>query len=154
MPPLTGAAPTLGFPWHLPRDSANPSDSIGGDVNYPPIAGPEPDYAEMRPYNLAARTQPGPDGIPVPDRRVAALLARCGYVDAAWALYQRTGQEDLLGRTGSDDRIDQIWVSAPLAPALSGYGLLDIPAGASDHHGVKVTLDLALADTSNLWAYR
>jgi len=127
---------------------------IGGDVNYPPIAGPEPDYTAMRPYNLAARTVAGPDGHPVPDRRVAAILARSGYVDAAWALYQRTGQEELLARTGRDDRIDQIWVSAPLAPALTGYRILDTPAGASDHHGVLVELDLSKADTTNLWKYR
>ncbi len=36
-------------------------------MNFPLIAGPDPDYAAMRTHNLAARTMAGPDGQPVPD---------------------------------------------------------------------------------------
>lgn len=96
---------------------------------------------------------PGPGG-PQPDRRVAAKISENGFVDAAWHLYQRNGDEALLRPTGTDDRIDQVWVSAPLAGALTGYQVLDTPAGASDHHGLLVTLDTALIDTADPWAYQ
>jgi exonuclease III len=127
--------------------------------NYAPADpdSPAPDFAQMRPYNLASRTlldQEAADGRPVPDRRVARTLRRNGYVDAAWHLYQRTGDEQLLARTATDDRIDQIWVSAPLAPALHGYRILDTPPGASDHHGLVVHLDTDLIDTGDPWTYR
>lgn len=90
-------------------------------------------------FNLAARTLSGPDGELIPDRRVAEMLERCGYVDVAGHLYEQTDDPALLRRTGSDDRIDQIRVSGPLAPALRSYRLLDTPPGASDHHGIPAT---------------
>ncbi|MQS17891.1 endonuclease/exonuclease/phosphatase family protein [Streptomyces kaniharaensis] len=132
---------------------------LGGDINYPPAAGPDPAWDRMRPYNRGTRTlltDPalGRQSGPVPDRRVAWKLAANGLNDAAWHLYQQTGNEALLHRTGADDRIDQLWVSAPLAPAIVSYALLDTPADASDHHGLVVVLDTDLIDTSQPWAYR
>lgn len=130
---------------------------LGGDINYPPQDGPQPNYAEMRPYNLGSRTlltDPEQAADPRPDRRVAWKLHANGFRDAAWELYQRTGDETLLHSTGTDDRIDQIWVSAPLVPALVSYRLLDAPSGASDHHGVAITLDTDLINTDHPWTYR
>ncbi|MFI1182470.1 hypothetical protein ACH4UT_23350 [Streptomyces sp. NPDC020799] len=135
-----------------------PYGIIGGDINYPPAAAehPAPDYETMRPYNRSARTRLPSEsgGTVVPDRRVAEMLAYSGFVDAAWHLYKKTGDKELLRRTGSDDRIDQLWVTAPLAEAITEYRLLDDPADASDHAGVMVRLDLSTADTDNPWDYR
>jgi exonuclease III len=128
-------------------------------VNFAPAdpGNPEPDFAQMRPYNLASRTlldRQQADGRPVPDRRVARTLWHNGYIDAAWHLYQQTGDAQLLRRTATDDRIDQVWVSAPLAPAVRDYRVLDSPPGASDHDGLVVHLDTDLIDTREPWTYR
>jgi endonuclease/exonuclease/phosphatase family metal-dependent hydrolase len=124
---------------------------LGGDFNHPPEAGPEPAYERMKPYNLSARTllsDPAAPGPPRPDRRSAWILAKSGYLDAAWHLYQQTRDERLLRRTGNDDRIDRLHLTRPLGPCITGYQLLDEPADASDHHGIAVTLDTSRADTS------
>lgn len=134
---------------------------LAGDCNYAPASSrhPLPDFAEMRPYSLGSRTlMPEEDIVsghkPEPDRRVARKLVQNGYVDVAWHLYEKTKDEALLAPTGTDDRIDQAWVSGPLAGAVSGYQLLDQPAGASDHHGLVFTLDTEAIDTASPWAYR
>ncbi|WP_424864053.1 endonuclease/exonuclease/phosphatase family protein [Streptomyces sp. MMS24-I29] len=136
---------------------------LGGDINYAPASSrhPLPDYSEMRPYNLGSRTllpdadaDFDPAAAPEPDRRVARKLAQNGYVDAAWALYEERGDEELLRRTATDDRIDQLWVSAPLRDTVVDYAVLDTPAGASDHHGLVVRLDLDQAAADNVWEYR
>ncbi|MGI5526823.1 hypothetical protein ACQEVX_05150 [Streptomyces syringium] len=135
-----------------------PYGIIAGDINYPPAAPehPAPDYESMRPYNRSARTRLPSEsgGTVVPDRRVTEMLTYSGFVDAAWHLYKKTGDKELLRRTGSDDRIDQLWVTAPLAEAITEYRLLDDPADASDHAGLMVRLDLSKADTDNPWEYR
>ncbi|MER5780255.1 endonuclease/exonuclease/phosphatase family protein [Streptomyces mobaraensis] len=134
----------------------SPFTLLGGDVNFPPQAGPEPAYERMRPFNRGSRlvlTDPRQDAPPTPDRRVAWKLHANGFRDAAWELHQRTGEKELLQRTGNDDRIDQIWVSTPLVPALVSYRLLATPSAASDHHGVAVTIDTELIDTEVTWTY-
>ncbi|RLU86232.1 hypothetical protein CTZ27_24960 [Streptomyces griseocarneus] len=135
-----------------------PYGIVGGDINYPPasVEHPDPDYAAMRPYNRSARTRlpSESDGALVPDRRVTETLSYSGFVDAAWRLYETTGDKSLLRRTGSDDRIDQLWVSEPLADTVVEYRLLDIPEGASDHAGFMVRLDLSKAATNDPWEYR
>ncbi|MEU4118940.1 endonuclease/exonuclease/phosphatase family protein [Kitasatospora sp. NPDC028055] len=132
---------------------------LGGDINYAPPAGPDPAWDRMRPYNRGARTiltDPAlrQQNAPVPDRRVAWKLSANGLIDTAWHLYQQTADDTLLRRTGNDDRIDQLWVSAPLAPAVVSYTLLDTPDDASDHHGLAVVLDTDLIDTGQHWTYR
>lgn len=124
---------------------------LGGDFNHPPEAGPEPEYQRMQPYNLTARTllaDPANPGPPQPDRRSARTLAASGYLDAAWHLFQQTDNQQLLRRTGNDDRIDRIHVTRPLGPCIVDYRLLDEPADASDHHGIAVTLDISRTDTT------
>lgn len=138
-----------------------PFSVLSGDCNYAPAASshPLPEFTEMRPYNLGSRTLL-PDGdmdvshTPEPDRRVARKLVQNGYVDVAWHLYEKTKDEALLAPTGTDDRIDQAWVSSPLADAVSDYRLLDQPADASDHHGLVFTIDTDLIDIENPWEYR
>ena len=135
---------------------------LAGDVNYPPAspASPLPTFSEMRPYNIGARTLLTPDGSAPgmddlhPDRRVTNKLVHNGYVDVAWHLFEQTKDESLLVKTASDDRVDQVWVSAPLAGAICDYQVLDTPAGASDHHGLVFRLDTDAIDTSNPWTYR
>ena len=130
---------------------------IGGDVNFSPQAGPDPRYEQMRPYNIGSRTvHTDPElGLPLsPQRDVAWTLAANGFVDVAWHRYKQSGDEDLLRPTCAEDRIDQIWVSRALVPAITGYRLLDSPPGASDHDGVAAVLDLSLAVTDDPWDYR
>ena len=134
---------------------------LAGDCNYAPASSqsPSPDFSAMRPYNLGARTMlPAGDVVAghglEPDRRVARKLVQNGYVDVAWHLFAKTGDEGLLAPTGTDDRIDQAWVSGPLADAVDGYRLLDQPPGASDHQGLVFTIDTDLISRENLWEYR
>ncbi|MFB6507530.1 MULTISPECIES: hypothetical protein [unclassified Streptomyces] len=135
-----------------------PYGIVAGDINYPPADpdSPCPDYARMLPYNRSARTRLPSEvgGQLVPDRRVTEMLAYTGYVDAAAKLYEERGDQELLRRTGTDDRIDQLWVSAPLRDTVVDYALLETPEGASDHHGLVVRLDLDRARTDNMWEYR
>ncbi|MFJ1757252.1 endonuclease/exonuclease/phosphatase family protein [Kitasatospora sp. NPDC088134] len=134
-----------------------PYAMAGGDVNYSPAESwPEPEYGNQKPYNRGARTllgDPETAGPPQADRRVAWKLRQNGLHDAARLVHERTGDASVLARTGTDDRIDQLWVSSPLAPAVVSYQLLDTPAGASDHHGLVVVLDTALVATDNPWTY-
>lgn len=134
---------------------------LSGDCNYAPAASdhPMPDFSAMRPYNTASRTVlPNTDfdatAAPTPDRRVARKLVQNGYVDVAWHLFGQTGDPRLLAATGTDDRIDQAWVSGPLAGAVSDYRLLDTPTGASDHHGLVFRIDTDMIDTGEAWTYR
>lgn len=137
-----------------------PYGIVAGDINYPPCSpdSPAPDYSTMRPYNRSARTRlPSESGGELlPERRVTEMLTYSGYVDVAWHLYELSGRTDtsLLARTGTDDRIDQGWVSRPLAPALTDYRLVDAPVEASDHKGFTFTLDLSKAATDHVWEYQ
>lgn len=154
---------TRGFSACVQRDFGNPLASLAGDVNYAPASSrsPLPDFSEMRPYNVGSRILL-PDGdfepgaTPEPDRRVTRKLAQNGYVDVAWYLFEQSLGQDthLLAATGTDDRIDQAWVSGPLAGAVSDYRLLDEPREASDHHGLAFCIDTDAIDTSSLWTYR
>lgn len=133
---------------------------LAGDVNFAPgsVDSPLPDYAQTRPYNIGARTLlpthgSGPEDLH-PNRMVAQTLAHYGYLDVALHLYEQAKDPRLLAPTGSDDRIDQAWVSAAVAPAVSGYRLLDQPEGASDHRGLVFTIDTEAINTSNPWTHR
>ncbi|MEU1307834.1 endonuclease/exonuclease/phosphatase family protein [Streptomyces cinnamoneus] len=127
---------------------------LGGDFNFAPVGGPEPAYERMLPFNAGSRlkvTDPENPGPPEPDRRVAWRIAAKGFVDVGWYLYQETGDDKLLQRTSSDDRIDWILVSRPLVPCIIDYGVV---SGGSDHDGIWARLDLAKAKTSDVWSYR
>jgi endonuclease/exonuclease/phosphatase family metal-dependent hydrolase len=129
---------------------------VGGDINYGPSRGPDPLFDQMRPYNVGSRTRlaDSRDGRLRPNRDVARTWEKNGYIDSALYLYEQTENEDLLQRTSHDDRIDQCWVSAPLAPALMSYERVEKPLEASDHSGIVIRLDTELVNTSNIWEYR
>ncbi|WP_370153356.1 hypothetical protein [Streptacidiphilus sp. EB129] len=130
---------------------------LGGDINYAPQDGPDPDFAAMRPYNVGSRTRlhdPAVDRPLEADRRVAWKLAQNGLRDVARELHQQSKDDSLLAATGTDDRIDQLWVSRPLVPGLVSYQLLDTPAGASDHHGLVAVIRTEDIVTADPWEYR
>jgi exonuclease III len=106
----------------------------------------------MRPPELCPEaTVPASDRT---DRQIAEAITRRGFLDAALHQNDKTGDETLLARTASDDRTDQILVSAALADALLRYQLLDTPSAASDHHGVLAEFDTDLIKQDLMWAYQ
>ena len=129
---------------------------IGGDLNYPPSRGPEPDYTAQLPYNTAARTlltDPAKREPLTPDRRIGWKLEQAGFVDVAYYMYQKTKDEKLLERTAAEDRIDQFWVSKPLADGIINYWVVGKPEKASDHKGIVFQLDTDKVETSDNWVY-
>ncbi|MEX2209384.1 MAG: hypothetical protein WD846_00575 [Patescibacteria group bacterium] len=133
-----------------------PFGVIGGDLNYASSRGPEPEYSEMKPYNIAARTvhgDPTEEQELRPDRRIGWALEKADYVDVAYHLSEQTGDESLLQRTARSDRIDQFWVTKPLAPAITSYEVVDTPADASDHKGIVFGLDTEKVDSSVAMEY-
>lgn len=134
-----------------------PYGVVGGDINYAPAHGNDPDYTAMKPYNLAARTLPSdpsdPLSPPVPNRAVGHMLTRCDMIDTAWHIHQRTGDTSVLGITGTDDRIDQIWATRPLEDAIVSHRQTRDPAGASDHAGVITIIDTSRIDVSDPWEF-
>jgi hypothetical protein len=127
---------------------------IGGDINYPPAQGLEPNYEAMRPYNIASRTELQlKDGKHEPYRKVAQTLEKAGYTDVAYNVYEKNKDEYFLQHTCKQDRIDQFWVSKALQPAIKGYWVVDTPIEASDHKCIIFQLDTDLVDTSAHWSY-
>lgn len=125
---------------------------IGGDINYAPAQDPEPDFKTMRPYNRASRTalkDPAKSGELESYRRISWALEAAGYVDVARHLYEQTKSKKYLKKTADGEyRIDQFWVTEPLAPAVTSYEVLDKPVGASDHKGIVFRLDTDKVDTT------
>lgn len=124
----------------------SPFAIIGGDINFSPAQGPVPDYNLSKPYNWAARTiieseEPLSPEAMQPNRSVAWTLKRANFVDVAQELYEQTQDEDLLTPTAVDERIDQFWVSAALAPAIVSCQKTTKNPEATDHAGVIITID-------------
>lgn len=119
---------------------------VAGDINYMPVNDPEPDWSTVPPYNRATRTVLD-DGPLRGDRTVVRALARADLTDAADHLAEQRGDPALLAPTGVHGRIrvDQVHVTTPLRSAIRDYARLD-HHGLSDHHPIRVDLDLALAD--------
>lgn len=119
---------------------------IAGDINYSPGYGPDPDFSAMGDWNINQRTvmtDPARNEPLVPDRRVAWTLERSGFCDVAAELHRGTRDDALLVRTGRHERVDQIWVSRPLAEVACGYRVIDHREdGASDHQGVVAAINL------------
>ncbi|MUL41575.1 endonuclease/exonuclease/phosphatase family protein [Streptomonospora sp. PA3] len=109
-----------------------------GDINAHPLhdGGRAPDPATIKQRDRACRY----DENEQPDRRVARRLHRAGLVDAADHLATRSHNYDLYAPTGQGRiRVDQAWLSPPLASLLTGYER--IPT-ASDHDAITITLAL------------
>src|SRR5699024_3668192 len=106
---------------------------------------PVPDPYEIPPYNRSARWEQGSDGAWRPNRIVGETLHRGGLVDVAPLLADRTNDKTLLEATGHGRcRVDQFWVTPPLAPAVVGYERHAHPH--SDHALIVTRLDPALVD--------
>jgi len=123
--------------FHMKAD-ADQLTILGCDANGIGAHDPEPSWADTRSGNRASRCVPAPPGTLVEDlrgdRRVAWNLAAAGYTDAC------PGPD--YEATGSHIRVDQIHVSAALAPALAGYRVVGHD-GLSDHKKIVVDLDLS-----------
>lgn len=130
---------------------------VGGDMNYQPVHDPEPDFSRFKPSHLSMRTtlhSPLKEVAIETDRRPAYKFAQAGLVDVAGYLYQQTKDKRYLQETASGGlRIDQFWVSEPLAPAIVDYWVIDSPAEASDHNGIAFQLDTDKIDTTKTWEY-
>lgn len=118
---------------------------IVGDLNHLALAGPEPDWDKIPEHNRASRTildQNNPGHV-VGDRRVGLALTRGGMVDAAAHYVQATGDETAYAHTGVYGlmRVDQVWTTRNLAPAIIGYERLD-HRDVTDHHPILVELNL------------
>lgn len=122
----------------------------GGDYNYPPAdeGNPEPLYETMKPWNIGARTLEDEHGNLIPDRRIAEIWRRKGFIDVDWHLYQQQPDPRLLEPTGTDDRIDRFEVTAQVIPGIVSCTRLPTKArGGSDHDGKLLVADPALFDT-------
>lgn len=128
-----------------------------GDLNHPPLIGPEPDNWDLIPeHNRASRTildPADPDRL-LWDRRVGLVLHRGRLVDVAAHLHQTTGREDVLEPTGIHGhlRVDQIWVTSGLVGSITGYTRHD-PGQVTDHYAITAELDLAGLDPIGRVAY-
>lgn len=136
---------------------------LGGDWNFAPVRGTDPDYSQMLPHNIGIRTYrvdpADPDAPRAPHRSVGIKLEDMGYRDAALYLHEHPrdggrGDPALLAYTAAGERLDGIAVTKRLAGALLSYWRLAEPAGASDHDGVAVTLETELIDTSHPEPFR
>jgi endonuclease/exonuclease/phosphatase family metal-dependent hydrolase len=137
--------------------SYGPFAVIGGDMNYQPRKDPEPDFTKMMPYHYSMRTklsEPGQNEPLATDRRVTGKYEQAALVDVAYHMFEKTGDKKYLEETATGGmRIDQFWVSQPLASAIVDYQIIDEPIDASDHKGIAFQLDTKLIDTSNIWKF-
>ncbi|MEU3051765.1 endonuclease/exonuclease/phosphatase family protein [Streptomyces griseus] len=140
---------------------------FGGDGNSYPEPGtagdlPLPDLSAIqdRPHRLH-RSRRGPDGVRVPDTEPDHTMRTAGLEDVArhWATAEG-GNPAALARTvnassthGPDSRIDRVYVTVGLLPAVIGVEVHEVPLGESDHHVFVVTVDgNVLADVLNSYA--
>lgn len=136
---------------------------LGGDNNSYPAddveaapALPVRERIQDRPHRLH-RSHPRGDGRAM-DCRPDAALREAGLVDAAryWATAP-CGDTKAVARTvnacsthGPDSRIDRIYLTPQLLPAVTGVDVVEVPEDVSDHHIVRLTLDgNVLADILN-----
>jgi len=134
---------------------------IGGDNNSYPVPGTPGDPAlpalekiKDRPHRLH-RSYLGPDGIRRMDDRPDDVLRTAGLEDVAryWATAPQ-GSVTAVARTvnacdtyGPDSRIDRVYATPQLLPALRDVDVIEVDEDMSDHHIVRVRFDTdALAD--------
>jgi endonuclease/exonuclease/phosphatase family metal-dependent hydrolase len=122
----------------------------GGDWNsYTPADADllTPAVLQELPLHLRpARLRPALDGgPPLPDHRVHAALASVGLTDAAAELPPARRTPPGLTATGAQGRarVDRIYVTSSLVPALTAYE--QAATGGSDHQALLLTLGTAAA---------
>lgn len=127
---------------------------IGGDNNSYPEPGTEgdlllPDLSAIKdqPHRLH-RSRRGSDGVRVPDTEPDHTLRTAGLEDVArhWA-NSEDGEAGALARTvnatethGPDSRIDRVYLTPGLLPAVTGVEVHEVPLDVSDHHIPAITL--------------
>jgi hypothetical protein len=132
-----------------------------GDNNSYPVPGTPGDPAlpvleeiKDRPHRLH-RSYVGPDGIRRMDDRPDDALRTAGMEDVAryWATSPQ-GSVKAVARTvnacdshGPDSRIDRVYATPELLPAVRDIDVIEVDEDMSDHHIVRVRIDAdALAD--------
>ncbi|MFJ6805757.1 endonuclease/exonuclease/phosphatase family protein [Streptomyces anulatus] len=120
-----------------------PEPGTAGDLSLPDLSA-----IQDRPHRLH-RSRRGPDGVRVPDTEPDHTLRTAGLEDVArhWATAEG-GDPAALARTvnssathGPDSRIDRVYVTAGLLPAVTGVEVHEVSLGVSDHHIPVVTMD-------------
>ncbi|WP_437053317.1 endonuclease/exonuclease/phosphatase family protein [Streptomyces sp. enrichment culture] len=151
--------------WSLPDGRATAQAALfGGDNNsFPaqPLTEGDPALPQLkaiqdRPHRLH-RSTPGPDGArDVVDTRPDTALRAAGLYDLGrWQA--ANGQHSAVARTvnaydgyGPDSRIDRVYATEQLLPAVLSIDVVEVPVSESDHHIVRVQLDGGvLADILN-----
>lgn len=135
---------------------------MGGDNNSYPVPGtpgdpalPELEAIQDRPHRLH-RSYVGPDGRRRMDDRPDDALRTAGLEDVARYRAQK-GETAAVARTvnaspthGPDARIDRVYATPRLLPAVTRVDVIEVPLDISDHHIVRVQLDAdVLADILN-----
>ncbi|WP_261568243.1 endonuclease/exonuclease/phosphatase family protein [Frankia gtarii] len=122
---------------------ASPLGVLAGDVNYPGLGDPTPDWSRVPDHDRVARCLPR-DSDTVPWRAnplVGATLRTAGLCDVAAHLADSTGDATLRAPTSRGGmRVDQVHITR--GAQATGYRLLDT-AEHSDHQGLVVNLDLS-----------
>jgi hypothetical protein len=137
---------------------------MGGDHNsYPvPRAGSELPLPQLEaitdlPHRLH-RSHIGPDGTRVMDTRPDETLRTAGLEDLAWHWATAVhGDPAALARTvnaspthGPDSRIDRLYATEQLLPALTRFDVIEVDPEISEHHILRAVLDGdTLADILN-----
>ena len=140
--------PLDGRPYTLPAVLGGDFNSFPkpGTPNDPPL--PKLDEIQDCPHRLH-RSYVGPDGRRRMDTRPDEILRTAGLEDVArcWATAPG-GNPAAVARTvnasathGPDARIDRIYATKNLLPALLGVDVIEVPLTESDHHILRVELD-------------
>ncbi|MET8623779.1 endonuclease/exonuclease/phosphatase family protein [Kitasatospora sp. NPDC004669] len=125
---------------------------MGGDFNsyssFPDELGPLPDMAAVRDrHHVVHRTLP--DRL-TPDTRPWDTLNTAGFTDLALHAHHTLGQRKALRGTShrrtdqgavkgqQHPRIDFIFANGSIPEAVERFEVVEVPGGASDHHGLYV----------------
>lgn len=146
--------------WQIPDGPAVTLPALmGGDNNSYPVPGlpgdpalPELEAIKDRPHRLH-RSYVGADGVRRMDTRPDEALRTAGLQDVA-RHRAMAGDPRAVARTvdandthGSDSRIDRVYATPELLPAVLSVDVIEVPLDLSDHHIVRVRLDAdALVD--------
>jgi endonuclease/exonuclease/phosphatase family metal-dependent hydrolase len=115
---------------------------VAGDINHVPLGDPAPVWDEVSAPDRAARAVVV-DGELRPNYAVGHVFAAGAMTDVAAHLAEQHGDPTLRAITGwaGQVRTDQVHVTAPLVPAVTGYRSIDMRP-FTDHAAVVVDLDL------------
>jgi endonuclease/exonuclease/phosphatase family metal-dependent hydrolase len=128
---------------------------IAGDINHCTADDPEIDWTQVQPYNRSSRCvrRTSPNDPWLSDRIVGHVFRDGQFSDVAAHLSERRQDPALRAATGKSGglRVDQAHVTAALVPAIEDYSLAK--SDFSDHHGIRITLDLSRASGSPVRAW-